>query len=184
MANRNGKMALFIDGANFYATGQALGIKVDFKRLLEAFQGTGALVRAFYYTAVAEDDDFVSIRPLLDWLDFNGYAVVTKPKKEYVVDGRRKTKGNMDVELAVNAMDLARHVDQVVLFSGDGSFCPLVAALQRLGVRVSVVSSVCSQPPMIASELRRQADAFVDLRDLRDKIQVSGSRQTRPPNEI
>jgi uncharacterized LabA/DUF88 family protein len=171
VTRRNGKIALFIDGPNLYATAKALGIDIDFKRLLKAFQDRGTLSRAFYYTTVFEDHEYVSIRPLIDWLDYNGYTVVAKVIKEYVdAGGHRKLKGNIDVELAVDALELAQHVDEIVLFSGDGAFCSLVAALQRRGVRVNVVSSIASSPPMIASELRRQADAFVDLRDLQSKV--------------
>ena len=116
-------------------------------------------MRAFYYTALIEDQEYSSIRPLLDWLDYNGYTVVTKPAKEFTDStGRRKVKGNMDIELAVDMMELAPHVDQIVLFSGDGDFRPLVEAVQRRGVRVSVVSTISTQPPMVADELRRQAD--------------------------
>ena len=131
----------------------------------------GTLVRAYYYTAVIEDQEFSSIRPLVDWLDYNGYTVVTKSTKEFVdASGRRKVKGNMDIELAVDAMELASHIDQMVLFSGDGDFRSLVAAMQRRGVRVMVVSTMSSQPPMVADELRRQADVFIDLVELRSKV--------------
>jgi uncharacterized LabA/DUF88 family protein len=171
VTGRNGKIALFIDGPNLYATAKALGIDIDFKRLLREFQDRGTLVRAFYYTAVFDDHESVSIRPLIDWLDYNGYTVVAKATKEFVdAGGHRKLKGNIDVELAVDALELAQHVDEIVLFSGDGSFCSLVAALQRRGVHVSVVSSIASSPPMIASELRRKADTFMDLRDLKSRI--------------
>ena len=165
------KIALFIDGANLYATSKTLGFDIDYKRLLKEFQSRGTLVRAFYYTAVIQDQEFTSIRPLIDWLDYNGYTVVTKATKEFIdASGRRKVKGNMDIELAVDAMELAEHVDQMVLFSGDGDFRPLVEAVQRRGVRVTVVSTISSQPPMIADELRRQADAFIDLVELRAKL--------------
>ena len=167
----SGRIALFIDGANLYGTAKALGFDLDYKRLLAEFQRRGAVVRAYYYTAVVEDQEFSSIRPLVDWLDYNGFTVVTKPTKEFVdATGRRKVKGNMDVELAVDAMELAGHIDQMVLFSGDGDFRSLVAAMQRRGVRVTVVSSISSQPPMVADELRRQADSFVDLAELRSKV--------------
>jgi uncharacterized LabA/DUF88 family protein len=165
-------IALFIDGPNLHATAKALGFDIDFKRLLKEFQSRGTLLRAFFYTAIIEDQEFSSIRPLVDWLDYNGYTVVTKATKEYLdASGRRKVKGNMDIELAVNAMELAEHVDQIVLFSGDGDFRSLVEAVQRHGVRVTVVSTISSQPPMIADELRRQADVFTDLADLRLKIE-------------
>ena len=166
------KIALFIDGANLYATAKTLGFDIDYRRLLKEFRGRdGVLLRAFYYTAVIEDQEYTSIRPLIDWLDYNGYTVVTKATKEFIdASGRRKVKGNMDIELAVDAMALAEHIDQMVLFSGDGGFRSLVEAVQRRGVRVTVVSTISSQPPMIADELRRQADVFTDLIELRPLI--------------
>ena len=165
------KIALFIDGANLYATSKSLGFDIDYKRLLQEFSSKGYLLRAYYYTALAEDQEYSSIRPLIDWLDYNGYTVVTKPTKEFVdATGRRKIKGNMDIELAVDVMELADSVDHFVLFSGDGDFRSLVEAVQRQGVRVSVVSTVATQPPMVADELRRQADEFIDLAQLAPRI--------------
>ncbi|SRR5579883_136790 len=165
------KIALFIDGANLYATTKALGFDIDFKRLLIEFQSRGKLVRAFYYTAIVEDQEFSPIRPLLDWLGYNGFTVVTKAAREFVdASGGRKMKGNLHVELAVDAIDLAAHLDEMVLFSGDGDFRSLVQAIQRRGVRVTVISSIVTHTPMIADELRRQADQFVDLLDLKAKI--------------
>lgn len=165
------KIALFIDGANLYSATKSLGFDIDYKRLLKEFQSRGYVLRAFYYTTLVEDTEYSSIRPLLDWLDYNGYSVVTKPAREFTDNlGRRRVRGNMDIELAVNAMELASHVDHIVIFSGDGDFRSLVEAIQRKGVRVSVVSSVHSQPPMIADELRRQADVFIDLVDLQGRV--------------
>jgi uncharacterized LabA/DUF88 family protein len=167
----NNNLALFIDGANLYATAKTLGFDIDFRRLLKEFQSGANLLRAFYYTAIIEDQEYSSIRPLIDWLGYNGYTVVTKATKEFVdASGRRKLKGNMDIELAIDAMELAKHIDQMVLFSGDGDFRPLVEAVQRRGVRVTVISTISSQPQMIADELRRQADVFVDLVELRAKL--------------
>ena len=165
------RIALFIDGANLHATARMLGFDIDYKRLLKEFQSRGTLVRAFYYTAIIEDQEYSSIRPLIDWLNYNGYTVVTKPAKEFDDgEGRRKFKRNMSIELAVDAMALAEHVDQIVLFSGDADFRSLVEAMQRRGVRVTVVSTISSQPPMIADELRRQADLFTDLVELQSKL--------------
>jgi uncharacterized LabA/DUF88 family protein len=175
------KIALFIDGANLYATAKALGFDMDYRRLLKEFQGRGTLVRAYYYTAVIEDQEFSSIRPLIDWLDYNGFTVVTKATKEYFdANGRRKVKGSMDIELAVDAMELAGHVDQIVLFSGDGDFRSLVEAVQRRGVRVTVVSSISTQPPLIADELRRQADVFTDLKELQSRIGRDPAERAMP----
>ena len=175
------RIALFIDGANLYSTSKALGFDIDFKRPLKEFRGRGTLVRAFYYTAIFEDQEYSSIRPLIDWLDYNGFTVVTKPAKEFDDgDGRRKTKRNMSVELAVGAMEIAKHVDQIVLFSGDGDFRSLVAAVQRRGVRVTVVSTISSQPPMLADDLRRQTDVFIDLVELQSKIGREPSERQPP----
>jgi len=178
------RIALFIDGANLYASAKSLGFDIDYKRLLKEFQAKGRLVRAFYYTALVDDQEYSSIRPLVDWLDYNGYAVVTKPAKEFVDStGRRKVKGNMDIELAVTAMEMAAHMDHMVLFSGDGDFRSLVEAVQRKGVRVSVVSTVSTQPSMVADELRRQADEFVDLTTLMPRIgRDPGERGLRSPD--
>jgi uncharacterized LabA/DUF88 family protein len=175
------KIALFIDGANLYSTCRALGFDVDYKRLLKEFQSRGALLRAFYFTTIIEDQEYSSARPLTDWLDYNGYTVVTKPTKEFVdASGRRKVKGNMNIELAVNAMELADHIDQMFLFSGDGDFRPLLEAMQRRGVHVTVVSTIASQPPMVADELRRQADVFVDLAELKPKLGRDPSERSGP----
>ena len=165
------KIAIFIDGPNLHATAKTIGFDIDYKRLLKEFESRGTLVRAFYYTAIIEDQEYSSIRPLIDWLDYNGYTVVTKATKEFIdASGRRKVKGNMDIELAVDAMELAGHVDEIVLFSGDGDFRSLVEAVQRRGVRVTVISTISTRPPMVADELRRQADVFVDLLELRPRF--------------
>ena len=175
------RIALFIDGANLYSTAKALGFDIDYRRLLTEFQSLGTLVRAFYYTAIIEDQEYSSIRPLVDWLDYNGYTVVTKATKEFFdATGRRKVKGNMDIELAVDAMELAEHIHEMVLFSGDGDFRSLVEGIQRRGVRVTVVSTLATQPPMIADDLRRQADVFVDLRELQPRIGRDPSERPAP----
>lgn len=172
------RMAMFIDGANLYAASRGLGFDIDYKRLLELFAGRGRLVRAFYYTALVENEEYSPIRPLVDWLDYNGYAMVTKPTKEFTdAFGRRKIKGNMDIELAIDVMEMSERVDHIMIFSGDGDFRRLVEAVQRKGVRVSVVSTMRSSPPMVADELRRQADNFIELQDLSPYI-----ARARDPN--
>ncbi len=171
MFDQREKIALFVDGANLYATSRSLGFDIDYKKMLKYFQKQAYLLRAYYYTALIEDQEYSSIRPLIDWLDYNGYKVVTKPTKEFTdSSGRRKVKGNMDIELAVDALELVPTVDHFILFSGDGDFRSLVEALQRKGRKVSVISTVSTQPPMIADDLRRQADHFIDLVSLRKDI--------------
>jgi len=158
------RLALFIDGSNLFAAARTLGFDIDYRALLEEFSSKGVLVRALYYTAILEDQDFSPLRPLVDWLDYNGFTVITKPAKEYIDSaGRRKIKGNMDIEIAVDVMSLSEQLDHVVLFSGDGDFRRLIEAVQRRGKRVSVVSTLQTQPAMVADELRRQADNFIEL---------------------
>lgn len=177
------KIALFIDGANLYATSKTLGFDIDYRKLLKAFQKRGYLLRAYYYTALIEDQEYSSIRPLIDWLDYNGYRVITKNAREFTDPaGRRKVKGNMDIELAVDAMELSDSVDHFVIFSGDGDFRSLVEALQRKGRKVSVVSTMATQPAMISDELRRQADHFIDLATL--KTEVGRAPSDKPQKEL
>jgi len=177
------RIALFIDGANLYSAARGLNFDIDYRRLLEHFRSKGTMVRAFYYTALIEDQDYSPLRPLIDWLDYNGYSVVTKPAKEFIdAQGRRRIKGNMDIELAIDAMEMAPNIDHLVLFSGDGDFRRLVEAIQRKGKRVTVISTTRSQPPMIADELRRQADQFIELETMRNLIgrNANTSNQAKP----
>jgi uncharacterized LabA/DUF88 family protein len=169
--NSSGKLAIFVDGPNLHYTAKGLGFDIDFKRFLAEFKTRGALVRAYYYTTIAEDAEFQTIRPLIDWLDYNGFTVRTKPVKEFDDgEGRRKFKRNMGIELAVDAFEIAKHVDHIILFSGDGDFRSVVEAIQSRGPRVTVVSSMRTKPAMVADELRRQADTFLDLDDLKASI--------------
>jgi len=181
MFYKDERLTLFIDGSNLYAAGKSLGFDIDYKLLRSEFMRRGKLLRVLYYTALLENDEYSPIRPLVDWLNYNGYSTVTKLAKEYTDSmGNKKVKGNMDIELAVDAMELAPHVDHIVIFSGDGDFRPLVESLQRQGVRVSVVSTIVSQPPMISDDLRRQADNFIELDDLREAI----GRPAREPHTV
>jgi uncharacterized LabA/DUF88 family protein len=183
MFYRDERLALFIDGSNLYAAAKALSFDIDYKLLRAEFVRRGKFLRANYYTALLENEEYSPIRPLVDWLQYNGFTMVTKPAKEFTdSQGRRKIKGNMDIELAVDALEMAEHVDHIVIFSGDGDFRPLVAALQRKGVRVSVCSTMRSQPPMIADDLRRQADTFIELDELRDVIGRPAREQNDPDN--
>ncbi|WP_298914125.1 NYN domain-containing protein [uncultured Algimonas sp.] len=165
------KIAIFIDGANFYSTVKSLDFDIDYKSLLTHFSAKGRLIKAFYYTALRENDDFSPLRPLLDWLDYNGFHIVTKKAKTYTDrDGRTRIKGDMDIEITVGMLDLAPHVDHILLFSGDGDFRAAVEAVQKQGVRVSVVSSMAVKPSLLADELRRQADHFIEIDDLEREV--------------
>jgi len=167
----NERIAIFVDGANFHSTIKTLDFDVDYKRMLDLFKEKGRMSCARYYTALLENDDYSPIRPLIDWLNYNGYQVVTKPAKSFTDrDGRNRIKGNMDIELALDMVELAPHVDHILLCSGDGDFRAAVEACQRKGTRVSVISSMKTKPPMLADELRRQANDFIELSDMEKLI--------------
>ncbi len=177
----NERVGLFIDGANLYSAARGLGFDIDYRRLLGQFRQSARLIRAYYYTALIEDQEYSPIRPLVDWLDYNGFTMVTKPTKEFTdASGRRKIKGNMDIELAIDMLEMSDKLDHVVLFSGDGDFRRLIEAVQRKGLRASVVSTIRSSPPMVADELRRQADNFIELAELAPMIARQGERPARP----
>ncbi len=172
------RTALFIDGANLYSASRNLGFDVDYRNLLEYFRKQTRVIRAYYYAAVLETEEYSPLKPLTDWLAYNGYTLVTKPAREFTdAAGRRRVKGNMDIELAIDMLELSDKLDHVVLFSGDSDFRRLVEAVQRRGVRVSVVSSVRTAPPMAADELRRQADQFIELAEISSEFT---RRQTEP----
>jgi uncharacterized LabA/DUF88 family protein len=171
-----GRIALFIDGVNLHHTARNLGFEIDYKRLLSEFERIGSIVRPYFYTSLREGE-VSSVRQLIDWLDFNGFTIRTKSIKDYENEGKRSRR-SIGVDLAVDALEIAPRVDDIYLFSGDGDFRALVEAVQRLGVRVTVVSSVQTTPPMVSDELRRQADAFLELTTLRNSIE----RQSRRPS--
>lgn len=165
------RIALFIDGANFYSAAKSLSLEIDFKKLLDEFRKRGRLLRANYYTTLLENDDYSPLRPLVDWLAYNGFDVHTKAAKEYTDrEGRRRVRGNIEVEIAVDMILTADHVDHILLFSGNGDFGAAVEAVKAKGTRVTIVSTVKSQPSMTADEIRRTADTFIDLDDLSDLI--------------
>jgi uncharacterized LabA/DUF88 family protein len=161
------RTALFIDGANLYSASRGLSFDVDYSLLLELFRERTDLVHAIYYSAILETDEYSPLKPLTDWLAYNGYTLKTKPAREFTdATGRRRVKGNMDIELAVDMLDLAPYIRHAVLFSGDSDFKSLVESMQRKGVKVTVISTVKTSPPLAADELRRQANRFIDLSDL------------------
>ena len=174
--NTNEKTVLFIDGSNFYAAARSLGMDIDYARMRAHFARDSRLIRAYYYTALPEDQEYSPLRPLIDWLDYNGYAVVSKLTREFTdpETGKRRIKGNMDMEIALDMLKLAPQIDHAILFSGDGDFCRLLEDVQGMGERVTVVSTTKTSPPMAADALRRMADEFIEMESIRDMI-------TRPP---
>ena len=165
------RLAVFVDGPSLYYSARALGFDVDFRRLLSWCNQQGSLLRAHYYTTIFEEREYQNTRPLIDWLDYNGFTVKAKSVSEHDDgEGARRYRRNLSIEIAVDAIEIARHVDALMLFSGDGDLRPAVEAIQRRGVITSVVSTIRSQPPMLADELRRQADRVYDLHDLQKEF--------------
>ncbi len=163
MTKSKDKLAIFIDGANLHSTIKSLAIEIDYKKLIDFYSSNYSLIRAYYYTALLDNNKNQKISPLLDWLEYNGYRLITKKAKNFSEDNNIKIKGNMDIELAVDALEISNYVDHVVLFSGDGDFKRLIEAIQNKGVKTTAVSSLLTNPPMIADELRRQVDNFIEL---------------------
>ncbi|NOX84314.1 MAG: NYN domain-containing protein [Alphaproteobacteria bacterium] len=180
------RTAFFIDGANLYKAARNIGFDIDYKNLLAKTKSSCQLLRASYYTAIQEDrdQDYSPLRPLVDWLDYNGYTMVTKTTREFTdQQGRKRYKGSTDIELVVDMLLLADRLDHIVLFSGNGDFRRAIEAVQAKGVRVTMVSTVKSSPPMASDDLRRQADSFVDLVDLEKIIGRSGAPARKPRAE-
>lgn len=174
----NERVALFIDGANLYAASRNLGFDIDYRSMLEFFRRKSNVIRAYYYAALLDTEEYSPLKPLTDWLAYNGYTLITKTAREFTdAAGRRRVKGNMDVELATDMLELAPAIDHAVLFSGDSDFRRLVEAVQRRGVRVTVVSSIRTSPPIAADDLRRQADQFLELAEIGAEFT---RRQTEP----
>jgi len=179
------RTALFIDGANLYGAARNLDFDIDYKKLLQLFRDKTQLVRAYYYTVLIEDQEYSPIRPLVDWLDYNGYTLVTKPAKEHTdPTGRRRIRNSINVEMAVDMLELSDRLDHIVLFSGDGGFRRAIEAIQRRGPRVTVVSTLRTNPPLAADEIRRQADSFVDLTELRSEIERARSQRPNRDNSF
>lgn len=171
MALLGKKTAIFIDGANLSSSASQIGMRIDFKKLLTFYEKNYDLIRAYYYTALSDNAAYKNIHSLVDWLSYNGYNVISKKAKEFVSeDSVKRIKGNMDCEIIVGMLEMAPHVDHLILFSGDGDFRCVVEAVQRMGKRVTIVSAARGDQSVTADELIRQADYFVDLADLRPHI--------------
>lgn len=171
---------VLIDGSNLYESARATGIRIDYKRLLALMNEDGTLLRSYYFTALRDKSIQAPLRATVDWLSHNGYVCVTKATKEWdepvtrfneqgvqVTEMVRKIKGNVDVDIVTYAFKCAHLVQEIYLFSGDGDFTIMVKELQeRYALKVFVVSSI----GLVSTELRRQADKFIDLSNLRSDI--------------
>lgn len=161
----NERVAVFIDGSNLYSTMKRIDYTPDYTKLFELFSSQSNLIRMSYYTAILQEEN-TPLQTLVDFLQYNNYNVVTKDARRIPTQsGESFVKGNIDVDLAVDMMELRGYVDHVFLFSGDGDFEKLLVAMQRVGVKITVVSTL--KVNVCADNLRRQADYFIDLLDLK-----------------
>ena len=190
MLHKDERTAFFIDGPNLYVATRCLQFEMDYRKLLDYFSSRCHLIRASYYTPLHQDQEYSPRHALANWLDYNGFNVVTPRSREYSNEGRRKVKNDMEIELVIDAFEAAAHLDHIVLFSGNGDYTRLASSLQGRGKTVSVVSTLLANPPMVSDELRRQVNYFIELKDLREHVERefdnerdSGSHQTYDPDE-
>jgi uncharacterized LabA/DUF88 family protein len=166
----NKRIALFIDGANFYVSTKVVGFDMDWKRFIEYYEQQGDFIRAYYYSGIIPrvEGEHDSMRGVLDWISYNRFQLRSKPAKVFIdpVTQRRTVKGNMDIEICIDAWNMAPHITDMYLFSGDGDFIPLVEKVQSQGVRVHVISTTDEKNSMCADGLRRQCDNYYELATL------------------
>lgn len=171
MFYKDDRLGVFINGFNLYQCAKALGFEVDYSRMRDEFKVRGRLMRMGYYTTILDGDDFSPQKPLFDWLSYNGYQLNLKPVREIVdPDGRKRVRGSIDVEMAVDILTMVDRLDHIVIFSGSSDLKAVVDAVKRAGVRVSVAATTRTNPAMVSDDLRRSADNFIDLADLMDQI--------------
>jgi uncharacterized LabA/DUF88 family protein len=165
------RIGLFIDGADLYSIRRLIGLDIDYLKFLDFFRARGRLVRAYYYTTVIYEPQYARLRSQFEWMSYNGFYMVTKPAQETTDDfGRRHLRNRMDVELATDMMEMAPYLDHIMLVSGAGELRPAVAAVQRRGVHVTLISALNARPPLLDPELHRQADTVEDLRSMAPAI--------------
>jgi uncharacterized LabA/DUF88 family protein len=161
------RIAVFVDGANIHATLRQLDFQFDYKLLREFFGDCGELLRSYYYTAMKPDGQNDSVKPLVDFLQLNGWTTITKPFRYQGEPGEITIKGNLDCEITVDMIRMSEFVDHLVLFSGDGDFRYLIEHLQDRGKRVTVASSRVTKTAVLSNELAKQADNFIELETLK-----------------
>ncbi|WP_188129507.1 NYN domain-containing protein [Rhizobium sp. RU20A] len=180
MFDNREKVIVFIDGAHFYFVAKSLDFEIDFQKVLAYFKSEAYLVRANYYTAIAEDQEFIGLRPLVDWLDYNGYRVVTKAYKDLTdPSGKKRVRSSMEMELACDLFEQIDTADHLIIIAGDSDLARLVQTAQLKGKKVTVMSTLTGQLASISDELRRKADQFVDLSGFKEKFSRSGHSKNR-----
>ena len=181
---KNEKVAVLIDGAYLYALSRNLDFDIDYNRLLKWIGMRGQLLRASYYTVIQEDQEYSPIRPLVDWLDYNGFKVITKTSKEDNTLHIRKKRPDIHVELSVDAMAIAKDVDHILLCAGDSDFTHLVKVLQTQGVRTSLFGTIQTSGQITSDELRRHADYFIEMKDIISDICRDSNSDTINENAL
>ncbi|MCA1666346.1 MAG: NYN domain-containing protein [Thermomicrobia bacterium] len=148
------RIAIFFDMSNLYFAARDMGIRIDYARLLDFLTSGRRLHRAYAYLGYNPEDE--SSHSFITWLKRNGFRVKTKALRRFE-DG--STKANLDMELAIDLLTQAPHIDVAIVVSGDGDFVNLVDAAQNAGLRVEVAAT----PRQAATDLMDIADQFIDL---------------------
>lgn len=174
--NVNEPTAVLIDGYNTLSTTKLLKFDIDFRKLLNLFQNKTRLVKIYYFASLRDNPaDHDPMIPVIQWMMYNGYNVISKKMNEFMNIDNIQSKGNMDVEISVTVLEMVKSVDHIVLFTGDENFRFLIEAVQRMGTRITVCSSMQCQPQIMSDDLRRQADNFIELNNLKSEIQRNRS---------
>ncbi len=184
MYTHNGidRVAIFIDGENIHYSAKHLNMRLDYLKLCSKLAGNRRLVRSYFYTAVSNQSE--GKIDFINFLKLNGFSVITREIKSFN-DGdhsTRNVRGSLDMEMAIDALEMSNKLDTVILCTGDGDFKPLVTALGRKGVHVEV----CALREMTSTELIATADVYTDLASLKDDIALAGAPvvQREVRNEI
>jgi uncharacterized LabA/DUF88 family protein len=175
------RVAIFIDGENIHYSAKHLNMRLDYLKLCRKLAGKRRLVRAYFYTAVSTQSE--GKIDFINFLKLNGFTVVTREVKSFnESDGSsRSIRGALDMEMAMDVMDLCPTLDTVILCTGDGDFCPLVTAVARRGKHVEL----CALREMTSTDLIAAADTYTDLGGLKDEIALDHQPQQRDiRNEI
>lgn len=171
------RIGLFIDGYSLYQTVRAMDLRIDYKALRDLFASKGRLNRVQYFATVNDHDpdEFNPQRKTFDWLQYNGFDVQTIQTRSFTgSDGEIQYRGNASVLMTCYALKHAEHLDHVVILTGNADFAPLITALQERGTRVTMVSTI-KNGSLCSDQLRRSADDFIDLEDLRQQISKPAS---------
>jgi len=178
--NSMDRVAIFIDGENIHYSAKHLNMRMDYLKLCKILAGSRRLVRSYFYTAVSNQSE--GKIDFINFLKLNGFKVVTREVKSFSEgDGAtRSVRNALDMQMALDVIEMSEHLDTVVLCTGDGDFRPLVDALVRKGKHVEV----CGLREMTSTDLIAGSDVYIDLDSLKNQVALEQLTQREVRNEI